>query len=395
MRQALSDGPMLAMMAMQMVIWAALFYSFPASILYWQAEFGWSTGQTMGAFTLAIAISALGAPVAGRLIDRGFSPLIFPLGAVTGAALLIALTHVETLGQFYMIWALIGICMSVTLYEPCFALLTRARGARARGTITAVTLLAGFASTLAYPMIYALAEPFGWRIAILAMAGLVLAINLPLSLFAVKRFEAEARARQQQEPAQPKSAAAPKVLLRDKRYWLIAGSFAAATLTTGVFINLLLPLMAAQGVPSSLSILAASMIGPSQVLGRLLMLGAGARLSSIRIAQIAMVSIAFGAFMFAASGQFALLVLVFALAQGVGFGVAGIVRAVVTRDYLGEENYGAVAGAVALPSLMISALAPALGAFALDQSGPLPVILLCLIAPILGAIGLGRLGKSA
>ena len=394
MRGLLRDGPLLGMMVMQLVIWAALYYSFPASILYWQAEFGWRISQIMGAFTLAIAISALGAPVIGRLIDRGLSPYIFPLGALVGAGLLVGLTQVETLGGFYLIWGLIGLCMSVTLYEPCFALVTRARGAQARGSITAITLLAGFASTLAYPLIYALSEPFGWRVAIWAMAGLVMVVNLPLSLYSVRKIEAEARVRPHNVQTSSTPPAAPKSLMRDRRYWLIAGSFAAATFTTGVFINLLLPLMAAQGVPSGLSILAASVIGPSQVLGRVLMMGPGARLSSVHVAQLAMCAMALGAGLFAFSGQLVFLALVFAVAQGVGHGVLGIIRAVVTRDHLGEVNYGAIAGAVALPSLMVSALAPIFGAVALDQTGALPVIALCLIAPVLGIFGLNQVSKA-
>jgi len=76
------DPPILALMLSETVIWAAIFYSFPALVLHWQAEFGWSAAPTMGAFSLALAVQGLAAPHIGRIIDRGGAPFAMTLGTV-------------------------------------------------------------------------------------------------------------------------------------------------------------------------------------------------------------------------------------------------------------------------------------------------------------------------
>ena len=60
---------------------------------------------------------------------------------------MILLSLVDQLWQFYLLWAVLGMCMAGSMYEPCFALITRARGADAKRGIVLVTLIAGFAGT--------------------------------------------------------------------------------------------------------------------------------------------------------------------------------------------------------------------------------------------------------
>ncbi|MBO6604295.1 MAG: MFS transporter [Roseicyclus sp.] len=386
------DPAILALMGMQVTVWAGLFYSFPALVLHWQAEFGWSTAEIMGAFTISIAVYALGAPLFGRLIDRGAAPISMPLGAAIGAGLLVALAFADTLLAFYLIWAAIGATMGLTLYEACFAIVTRARGADARRAITAITLVGGFASTLAYPLTHWLAGIGGWRTAICAMAALVVLVAAPLARLAARKLEAQARAHALPTDTAP-SPPRPFVL-HVPGYWAIAGGFALAALTSGIVLSHLLPIMAAQGVSDDMAILAAAAIGPAQVAGRMVMMAVDTRISALRIAQIAMATLALGAVMMAAACWVAALVLAFGVLQGAGYGVVGIMRPVVTRDILGQRDFGAVSGAVSLPSLFLFALAPFLGAVLFDLAGYGPVLLLCMAAPVAGAILLQTLDRT-
>jgi MFS family permease len=166
------DGPVLAFMVAETVIWASIFYSFPALVLHWQGEFGWSVTQAMGAFSLALALQGLAAPWVGRAIDRGWAPFGFGLGTIGALAGLAALTQVTTLAQFYAVWGWMGLMMGFTLYDACFSVVTRARGARARSAITAITLAAGFASTLTYPLTAAVTAWAGWRGSVWVMRAL-------------------------------------------------------------------------------------------------------------------------------------------------------------------------------------------------------------------------------
>ena len=53
------------------IVWAGMYYLFPALLSYWEAYYGWGKTDLAIAFSLALIVSALLAPVAGRLIDQG------------------------------------------------------------------------------------------------------------------------------------------------------------------------------------------------------------------------------------------------------------------------------------------------------------------------------------
>ena len=142
--------------------WAAIFYSFPAMLLRWEADLGWSKAELTGAVTLAILAAALASPLAGRVIDRGHGALLMTGSAVLGGVGLAGLAMVQVLWQFYAVWLMIGLATARALYDPCFSLVTRARGARAKGGIIFITLVAGFAGTVSFPSVYWLSEAFGW-----------------------------------------------------------------------------------------------------------------------------------------------------------------------------------------------------------------------------------------
>jgi hypothetical protein len=62
----------------------------------------------------------------------------------------------------------LGIGMGSGLYEAAFAALVRLYGAGSRASITGITLIAGFASTVGWPLTAVLEVQFGWRGACLA-----------------------------------------------------------------------------------------------------------------------------------------------------------------------------------------------------------------------------------
>ncbi|PWK57972.1 MFS transporter [Roseicyclus mahoneyensis] len=386
------DGPVLAFMVSETVIWASIFYSFPALVLHWKDEFGWSATAALGAFSLALALQGLAAPWVGRAIDRGLAPWGFALGTLGALAGLAALTQVETLVAFYAVWAWMGLMMGFTLYDACFSVVTRARGAQARAAITAITLAAGFASTLTYPLTAWVIAAAGWRASVWVLAGLVLVFVLPLASYAAHRMEREAQART--PVATAKGPARTRVSARPG-YWPLAGGFALTSLGVGIILSNLMPLMAALGVPDVLAILAASTIGPAQVAGRILLIVAGARVAAQRVILGAFLMLATAAVLLGAAAALPALALVFAIAQGVGNGVISILRPVVTREVMGEAGFGESAGAVARLSLFAFALAPGLGAVLADLFGYGAVVALCVAAPLAGAVLLRRLAPTS
>src|SRR5262249_11996339 len=80
-------------------------------------------------------------------------------------------------------WAILGIGMALGLYDAGFATLTALYGTKARGPITGITLFAGFASTVSWPLSTFLNEAVGWRETCLIWAVLHLVIGFPLNRF--------------------------------------------------------------------------------------------------------------------------------------------------------------------------------------------------------------------
>ena len=128
------------------IVWAAIYYSFPALLPAWESDLGWSKTELTGAFTSALVVSALFAPVAGRLIDHGYGRHTFAGGAVLGAVMLLLLSQVTEIWQFYAMWIGLGACQAVLLYEPAFAVITRVYGPRYKQAILLMTFLGGLAS---------------------------------------------------------------------------------------------------------------------------------------------------------------------------------------------------------------------------------------------------------
>lgn len=97
-------------------------------------------------------MSAILSPLAGRLVDAGYSRQLLAGASSVAAGLLTALSQTDSFVTFVFIWLGIGTCIAGALYDPCFAFLVRTQGPQAHHAITLVTLVAGFAGTLSFPL---------------------------------------------------------------------------------------------------------------------------------------------------------------------------------------------------------------------------------------------------
>ena len=376
----------------QTFVWAAMFYSFPALIVVWERDLGWSKTELTGAYTLALIVSALLAPSVGRLIDRGYARVIFSSCTLLGAAALFALSKVTQVWQFYAVWTLLGIAMAGTLYEACFALLTRCMGTQARRAITLVTLVAGFAGTVSFPGTYALLTIFDWRGTVVVWGLAMMVIVLPLVWLASKA--AEARAVDQAVRPSPTALEALGVMRRAS-FWLLATAFAMVSLNHSMLLTHLLPLLAERSVASATAVVTAGLIGPMQVVGRLLMLAMEQRTTSFEISVACFLALMVGALVLLGAGAAPLLLVGFAFFQGAGRGTESIVRPVITAELLGRKNFGVIAGLMALAFVGAGAMGPTIGSFVWGLGGYDLVIWLAGGVAVLGLAALVLAAKLA
>ena len=378
-------GRITAVAAGEILAWAGLYYAFPALLPHWEQALGWSKATLSGAFTLALVVSAVAAPFAGRLIDRGYGAALLSGSILAGGVLLVLLSRVEHAWEFYAVWGAIGLIMAGALYEPCFAHLTHVLGGDARSAITTVTLVAGFAGTVAFPTAHWLAGAFGWRYAVLGFALVAILVASPLMWFGARFGNAGERI--QDRARDHRNREAWSRAIRRPTFWLLAVAFAMVALNHGMLITHLLPLLAERGVAPVLAVLAASLIGPMQVAGRVAMLTAGARLSIGAICVVSFLCMAGAAGLLYAAAAIPMLVFGFVLLQGSGYGVTSITKPVVTAEFLGREGFGAISGMQATAYMGAFAAAPMLGAVLWELGGYNLVIGVC------GALAAGALAS--
>ena len=367
----------------QTIVWAALYYSFPALMLTWERDLGWTKTEISGAFTLALVVTAVLAPLAGRLIDRGAAWLIHPGGALLGALLLVALSQVTELWQFYAVWLGMGLAMSSCLYEAAFSIITITVGSRAREAITAVTLIAGFAGTVSFPSAHFLTGLFGWRGAVLCFAGAVVVVGIPLMLWGLRLLERH-RGSEEVAPDTVQAVADSKAVTRRPAFWLLGFAFGSIGLVHGLILAHLLPILADRGIAEGTAVLAAAMIGPMQVFGRIVMLTTEKRVNTFGVALFCYLGMGLGCTALLLAGVAPWLVAVFVLLHGAGYGTASIVRPVLTAEVLGRRRFGTIAGMLAIPFMGGFAIGPTAAALLWEAGGYDLVVGLAVIIVLAG-----------
>jgi predicted MFS family arabinose efflux permease len=252
--------------------------------------------------------------------------------------------------------------MGLGLYDAAFAALGRLYGTAARGPITGITLLAGFASTVGWPLTALGADTIGWRETCFAWALAHLLIGLPLNRFLLPR-----------PPAMPIVAAGAKATPRphiaiDRAMLLLAFAFASAWMVTAAMAAHLPRLLQAAGASPVEAVAAGALIGPAQVAARALEASVLRGFHPLISARFATIAHPIGAVVLALLGG-AKAAAAFALLYGAGNGILTIARGTVPLAVFGPENYGYRLGLIGAPARMAQAAAPLLFGFVIDRLG--------------------------
>jgi len=331
-----------------------------------------------GAFSGSLLIAAFAGPAVGRVIDRHGGRGVLVLSNVVLAAGLVALAAANGAVALFAAWAVLGVGMSLGLYDAGFAALTALYGHNARGPITGITLFAGFASTVSWPLSTLLNDALGWRETLLVWAAMNLVIGLPLNLL----LPVPTRLRHHAHPAERATGWKPY-----REMLLLAFVFAAAWFVTGSMAAHLPRLLERAGATPLQAIAAAALVGPAQVAARLVEFFMLRRSHPLVSARIAALLHPLGAVVFAVIGPAA--AAAFAIFYGAGNGLLTIARGTVPLAVFGPQGYGERTGLLGAPARAAQALAPLLFGLLLDAMGTWVILVsvaLCLasFAALLG-----------
>ncbi|MEV0694129.1 MFS transporter [Streptomyces sp. NPDC050388] len=364
-----------ALCATQIVSWGIVYYAFPVLNPQITAATGWPAGATTAAFSLGLVVSALAGIRVGRILDRRGPRTVMTAGSVLGVVSLLIVAAAPNVPVFIAGWALAGLAMAATFYQPAFAALTRWWAPDHIRALTVVTLAGGLASTVFAPLTAALADHLSWRHTYLVLAGILAAVTIPAHALALRAPWPDAPT----TPAHTTAGAAN--VGRSRPFLLLAAAFTLSSFAMYAVVIALVPLLLEHGYTTSQAAWALGIGGAGQTLGRTLYAALARRTTptartTILIALGGLTTAAFAA----APGPYGLLIVVSVVA-GMVRGNLTLLQATAVTDRWGTAHYGRLSGLLAAPATTAAALAPFAGAaLAVPLGGYGP--LFCLLAAV-------------
>jgi hypothetical protein len=364
----------------QIVGYGTQYYSFAILAHSAAPSLGWPEPWLFGALSIGLLLGGIAAPEVGRRIDRHSAGAVMALGSfAAAAALLVAGTAPSGL-----VFALAAIVMQLAgtlcLYDAAFAALVQATGPRGQTSITHLTLIAGFASSMFWPLTSWLDASLGWRTVYVVFAIANLVVCVPIHALIGRQHRASVRASKIVD-APPAAATAPAPA---SAMWFATLGFALSGLALSAILAQMVPLLTAVGLGAS-ALLVSTLFGPAQVLVRFvnLTLGAerhpiGAALLALALLPASIAVLALGAPMLAAA-------VLFAVMFGFASGLKSIVQGSLPLALFGPGGYGARLGVMASVRQLLASVAPFTLAFLIQAIGVQPALW------IIGAVGLSGL----
>ena len=388
------------------VSWGVLYYAFAVFQVPMGAELGFSPAVLGGAFSVAVLLTGVAGVPVGRWLDTHGARGLMTTGSAVCALLVLAWSQVHTAAQLYLVFAGIGLARAAVLYDPAFAVVVRWFHAKRSSALLAITVVAGFASTVALPVSNALVEQLGWRAGLMVLAAVLAATTVLPHWLVLRRDPADLGLHPDGGPAlaspapdgssRPGLAATLRWATRHTAFRWYAVAFASQATAVIVVAVHLVPFLRENGHSAGFAAAATGALGALSVSGRLVMTGA------LRRVPVAVVTAA----MFALQGAGVLVLLragtstagavVFVLLFGLGFGVGTIARPALLAATFGVAHYATIAGLLALVVTLATTAGPLAAGLARTETGSytpalVGVALLCAVS----AAGLFRAGRLA
>jgi predicted MFS family arabinose efflux permease len=340
----------------QIAAWGSLYYAFAIVAGDIQREFGWRSEVVFGAYSWSLLVAGLASTPAGILLDRFGGRMVMACGSLLAGAGLALLALAHSIAVYVAAWTFIGAAMAMVLYEAAFATINREFHLQSRKGISVLTLFGGLASTVAWPLTLWLNGHVGWRHTFLIYAGVQALLCAPLHSLLPGGPARDWR-------HFPPSATGVRNFslreaVRDPSFWKLAFAFATNMFIFSALSVHLIPMLQRFGHSAATAVLMATLIGPMQVAGRLAEMSVAHRILPHNVGKLtfSFLPIALLALLFYGDRQYA--VAAFCILYGISNGILTIVRGTVPQALYGRENYGAISGALAGPSLLAKAAGP-------------------------------------
>lgn len=379
------------------VSWGVLYYGFSVFLRPVSESLGWSRGSMSAAFSVALLLQGATAMAVGRWLDRHSPRLLMTVGSCLATAGVVLWSRVSHFWTFSLLWAALGIVMATVLYEPAFIVVTKwFTAAGRRKALTAVTLVAGFASTIFLPLENALIEAYGWRRALLVLAVVLGAITIPLHAVVLRPPPAQPVA-----PAPRPSAGEPvgvplgadhalRDALHGSTFWFLAAAFVASSFVTSGLAVHQVAMLIDSGHDPAFAAGATGILGAMQVPGRLLFAPLE-RWMSRRVVTVLVFGLLAGGVALLSMRTTTTAVWAFVVVYGMGRGMNTLLRATLVADLYGATHYGAISGVLSSCTTVATAAGPFAVGLMFDATSSYGTLLWWLLGVALAATVLAAL----
>ena len=347
----------------QTIAWASSYY-LPAVLARPMAEsLGCPVSTVYAAFSATLVIAAVTAPFAGKYIDKWGGKQVLIASNVLFVLSLVFLSQVQGGLSLFLGWAFLGFAMGAGLYDMAFAAVVRSRGSAASSIIAGITLVAGFASTVGWPVSHYLLSNFGWRQALIVWASVHLLLALPLNLSLVLPILPNTR----KHPGSNANSSLEAGRNKIPAMAVLALAFVFTSFCTGAMASHMPGLLQLFGVGTAASILAGMAFGPAQVFARVLQLSMLRKVKPITTAILAVLILPIGAVLLILFGSTAAPLV--GITHGFGNGMMTIIKGTLPLSIFGERGYGRRQGLLLLPAGIAQAFSPFLFSLCIDALG--------------------------
>jgi MFS family permease len=352
----------------ELVSWGVLIYAFSVLVVPMRDELGWSTAALNAAYATGVVISGILAIPVGRVLQSHGARGVMSAGTVATILMLVLWSTVESVPVFFCVFAIGGLAMATTLYEPLFAVTAAWFDRHRPRAVLVLTVFGGLASVVFVPLTAALVGWFGWREALLVLAGIAALTGFPVHALLVRRSPSDLG-------LHPDGAGQPP----SDKWHHIAGS-ARSVLRSGSFRWLTMCLVMSTGAKFAVSVvlvvfltdrgysltiaaLAAGSVGVFQVGGRLVVTALRGRLPQYRATAVVFLGQAVAMVVLLAARGIGSLV-VFVVLCGFGFGLEALLRGTLVAEYYGPANYARINGVLGAFVVGARAVGPLLAGIA-------------------------------
>ena len=281
----------------QIIGYGTLYYSFSILVPSIAREFVWPEQWVFGALSASLLVGGILAPTAGRWADRFGAGRVMTLGSIGAAAALVACALAPGRVTFVLALVMMELASAFVLYSAAFVAIVQIGGGNAQRSITHLTLIAGFASTLFWPLTATLHAHLSWREVYFVFAAMNLAICLPVHAWLARLSR---RMSDSPSPLPTIARAMSKTIAFDPRdrsrvFLLMLAGFAVEGFVLSSILVHMVPLTTALGLGSA-GLLVTTLFGPSQVASRLINMLFGGRLAQTWLAVIGATLLPLGLF---------------------------------------------------------------------------------------------------